>query len=186
MPVNDAQRKYFTDVVKGFNGFNNSNAMQYNFATIALTDATNNGAGTVATPSVEPIGIAVVWNTASTEWVIYNDLDLIAGASADSNLPDGSPIAVVVGNEFGIGFNPENITVDADGENMTVFFRGANNAGIVKNPDEATPATYQSIDFVAGGVTTSVANINAFYAQLEKQGIMVIDNAEVVTPTFTS
>ena len=55
MPVNDTARKYLTDVVKGANTFENTNAMQYNFDTVTVTSAF----------TVETIGIPVVWDTSA-------------------------------------------------------------------------------------------------------------------------
>ena len=82
----------------------------------------------------------------------------------------------MVGSAFGVGINKRDVTLDADGENLTVIFRGANNAGIKSN----------GIAWTAGGVTTSGANQTAFLEQLEKQGLVIVDNATVVTPVYTS
>ena len=179
MPVNDTQRKYVSDVVKGLNTFGNQNAMEFNVASISLTNANAAGVGTIPTADVEPVAVPVIFDSANDQWVIFNDADADIAAAItadDSTLPNKAPVALVVGNKFGLGFNPEDVTLDADGEPVTVLFRGANNAGVVR----------AGIDYAAGGVTTSPANQTAFEEQLEKQGIMVIDSAEVVTPTYTS
>ena len=182
MPITvvSTQRKFLSDVVKGANTFENANAMQFNFDGIVLTSENNVGVGVIPTATVEPMGIPVIYDSVTNAWVIYNtnDEDIAAAITAnDSTLPDHAPIAVVVGNKFGVGFNPEDVTLDVDGGaapiTVVAFFRGANNAGVV----------FEGIDFTAGGVTTG--DQAAFRSQLEKQGIMVIDNAEVITPSFT-
>lgn len=179
MPLNDSQRIYVSEVVKGMRNFDNTNGFNYELATITLTNANNADAGDITTPSVEPIGIPVIYDSANDQWVIFNDSD--AGIAAaitadDSTLPNRAPIAIVVGNEFGFGFNPNNITLDADGEDVTVLYRGTGEVAVVRD----------SIKWTAGGVTTSTANQDAFVEQLEKQGIAVITNATVVVPQFES
>ena len=152
-----------------------------------MNDAGNPTPGTLASPALEPIGIPVIWaldnGGANGKWVVFNDNDAdiaaaiaVQGTVNASTLPDESPIGVVVGGALGLGFNNSDVTVDADGETVTVFFRGANNAGVIRN----------GIDYTAGGVTTSAANQLAFEKQLQRQGIVVVDLAEVITPSFTS
>lgn len=167
MPVNDTQRKYVTDVVKGLNTFDNSNAMQYNLASATITQAA----------TLDNVGIPVVWDTSTATFVVYTDTTAgeiaLAIAAGDSPLAGGSVVAVMVGNALGFGFNPEDIDYTA-GVAATVLHRGANNAGVVRSGlDYSTAAT-------------SAANQLAFEAQLEVQGIMVIDNATVISPTYTS
>lgn len=167
MPVLDTQRKYFSDVVKGVNTPDNSNAMQFNYEGITVTFPT----------TVDPIGIPVVWNDTNTAWEIYGDANAAEIAAAitanSSTLPNKAPIAIVVGGPLGAGISPVDIDFTA-GEDVTALFRGANNAGVVRD----------GIDYSQS--VASGANQTAFEEQLEKQGIMVIDNAQVVTPTYTS
>ena len=168
MPVNDTARKYLSDVVKGANTFENANAMQFNYDNVTVTSAF----------TVEVIGIPVVWDTSATTFVIYTDATAaelaLAVTADDSPLPGGGVIAVLVGDgQFGAGFNRADINFTA-GALATAFHRGANNAGVVRSGIDYTTAT------------TSGANQTIFENRLEVQGIMVIDNATVISPTFTS
>ncbi len=167
MPVNDTARKYLTDVVKGLNTFDNSNAMQFNLASITVTSAN----------TVETIGIPVVWDTSAATFTIFDDTsagEIAAGLSAgDSPLPGGAVTAVLVGTKNGLGFNASNVDYTA-GVVATALHRGANNAGVVRD----------GIDY--GTAATSAPNQALFEAQLEVQGIMVIDSAETISPTYTS
>lgn len=167
MPVNDTARAYLTDVVKGVNPFVNANGMQYNYDSLTVTSAF----------TVPLIGIPVVWDTSAGTFVIYTDAtsgEIVLGlAAGDSPLPGGAVVAVLVGNAFGAGFNPADIDFTS-GEVATAFHRGANNAGVVRAGLIYTTAA------------TSAPNQVLFEDQLEAQGIMVIDNAEVVSPTYTS
>lgn len=167
MPVNDTARKYLSDVVKGANPFDNTNAMQFNYDTVEVTSAF----------TVETIGIPVVWDTAGGTFVIYTDATAAALAAAitagDSPLPGGAVVAVLVGTPNGLGFNAADVDYTA-GVDAVAFHRGANNAGVVK----------EGIDYTTAA--TSAGNQAAFEAQLEAQGIMVIDNAEVITPSYTA
>lgn len=198
MPITvvSTQRKFLSDVVKGVNTFDNANAMQFNFGGIKLTNLDGSAAPITVTSDVEPIGLAVVFDAADG-WTLLNNVSVANVGSTTSDLPNGASVAVIVGNKFGAGFNPEDVTLVAapSADNTVGLFRGANNTGIVKNADDTTPATYTSIDWTFGGNLTidtnavvtevSAATIQAFYDQLEVQGIMVIDNAEVITPSFT-
>lgn len=167
MPVVDTQRKYLSDVLAGANPSDNTNAMNFNYASATVTHA----------GELEPIGIPVVWDTSAATFVVYQDssaaeigLGITAG---DSPLPGKGVVAILVGSAFGLGFNSADVDYTA-GVAATVIHRGANNAGIKK----------AGIDYTTGA--TSAGNQTAFEAQLEVQGVMVIETAEVVTPTFTS
>ena len=164
--VVSTQRGYFTDVVKGVNGFDDVNAMQYNVESVTVTSAF----------TVPTLGVPVVWTGAA--WEVYNDANGTAAIDAaiisdDSTLPNKAPIGVIVGNKFGAGFNPADVDFTA-GALATVFFRGANNAGVVRS----------GLDYTAAA--TSAGNQTAFEVQLEKQGIVVIDNAAVITPSLNA
>lgn len=164
--VVSTQRGYFTDLVKGINTSDNSNAMQFNFSAATITSAF----------TVPTLGIPVVWDTSAATFVIYTDATAaemaLAITAGDSPLPGKAPIGIIVGNSAGAGFNPADVDFTA-GEVATVFFRGANNAGVVRS----------GIDYSTA--TTSAANQLAFETQMEVQGVMVIDNAAVITPSFT-
>jgi len=163
MPVNDTGRKYFTDVVKGVNTFENSNAMQYNFTTITPA---------IAATTVEPMGIPLIYNETAGEWQIVADTNIAELGGSGSGLPNDGFVAIIVGTAFGAGFN--NKDVDLATEDVTVLFRGANNTGVVRD----------GIDFTLA--TLSAPNQANYEKALEAVGIMVIDNAEVVSPTYTS
>jgi|26BtaG_2_1085354.scaffolds.fasta_scaffold01468_3 3-hydroxy-3-methylglutaryl CoA synthase len=163
MPVNDTGRKYFTDVVKGVNTFENTNAMQFNFASITPA---------IAATTVQPMGIPLIYNGTAGAWQIAADTNIGEIGSTGSGLPNDGSVAIIVGTAFGAGFN--NRDVDLATEDVTVFFRGANNAGVVRD----------GIDYT--GATISAPNQAIYEEALEKAGIMVIDNAEVVSPTYTS
>lgn len=168
MPVNSTARKYLSDVVKGANTFDNANAMQFNYDAVTVTSAF----------TVEVIGIPVVWDTSAGVFVIYTDATFaelaLAIAAGDSPLPGGAVIAVLVGDgQFGVGFNSADINFTS-GASAVALHRGANNAGVVRSGLDYSTAT------------TSAGNQATFEAQLETQGVMVIDNATVISPTFTS
>jgi ABC-type molybdenum transport system ATPase subunit/photorepair protein PhrA len=163
--VVSTQRKYLSDLVKGVNTADNSNAMQFNYASITLTDKA----------IVEPIGLPVVWIDTDSEWRIYGDSTAsqiaLAITAGTSTLPNKAPIAIVVGDAYGAGFNSKDIDYST-GAVSTVLFRGANNTGVISDR-----IAYQGI--------TSDSNVAAFEAQLEAQGIMVIENAEVIDSSLT-
>lgn len=167
MPVIDTARKYLTDVVAGANTADNSNAMQFNYDSVTVTSAF----------TVETVGIPVVWDTSAATFVIYTDATAgeiaLAKAAGDSPLPGGGVVAVLVGTAVGLGFNAADVDYTA-GVAATAFHRGANNAGVKR----------AGIDYTTAA--TSAGNQSAFEAELEAQGIMVIDNAEVISPTYTS
>ena len=167
MPVTDTARKYLTDVVAGANTFDNTNAMQFNYDTVTVTSAF----------TVETIGIPVVWDTSAATFVIFTDATAgeiaLALAAGDSPLPGGGVVAVLVGTAIGLGFNPADVDYTA-GVDATAFHRGANNAGVKRaGLDYSTAAT-------SGG------NQTLFEDQLQAQGLMIVDNAEVISPTYTS
>lgn len=167
MPVNSTARKYLSDVVKGANTEENSNAMQFNYDTVTVTSAY----------TVETLGIPVVWDTSASTFVIYTDATQSeiahAKTAGDSPLPGGGVVAVLVGTAVGLGFNSADVNYTA-GVNATAFHRGSNNAGIVKDGINYSTAA------------TSTANQTAFEKELESQGIMVIESAEAISPTYTS
>ena len=189
MPVVTTQRKYVSEVVTGRNPSDNTNAMEFNVKTISLTngnDANNASPGTVSTAAVDVIGVPVIFalDNAGTagSWVIYNDNDgatelaaSIAATAVKSGLPNNAKLGVVVGSNT-YGKNDADVTLDANGETVTVLYRGANNTGVLQ----------AGLDYTAGGVSTSAANQTAFEEQLESQGIMVVEAAETVSPTYTS
>ena len=178
MPLVNTQRRYVSNLVKGTPHYEMTNAMNFITDGITVTNR-NNGSGTITTADIQSIGVPVIFDSANDEWVIFNDNDAdIAGAitADDSTLPNRAPIALLVGDRFGYGYNTEDITLDANGEPFTALFRGDGTVGVVSS----------GIDWAAGGVTTSQANQDAFVEQLEKQQIQVIDNATAIVPTYDS
>lgn len=93
-----------------------------------------------------------------------------ADAASSSTLKNKSRIAITVGDEFGVGFNKNDLILDAVAVNATVLYRGE--AAILA----------EGIKFGA----VAAADQAEFLAALEDFNITVIDNAEVVSPTFTS
>lgn len=164
MPVLDQARKYYSDLVKGINTADNSNAMQFNFGTVEVTSAF----------TVDAIGIPVVYDTSASTYVIFTDATAseLAAAITAGDAPMGV-VGVLVGTGMGAGFNPADVDYTA-GVSATSFFRGANNAGVAKD----------GIDYATAA--TSSANQTAFEAQLVAQGLMVVESAEVIDPTYTS
>ena len=189
MPVVNTQRKYVSEVVTGRNPSENTNAMEFNVATIQLTnvnDADNASPGTLTTSAIDVIGTPVIFalDNAGTagSWVVYNDNDgatelaaSLAATTVKSGLANNAKLGVVVGSTT-YGKNDADVTLDDDGETVTVLFRGSNNTGVLQ----------AGIDYTAGGVSTSAGNQTAFEEQLEIQGIMVVESAEAVSPTYTS
>lgn len=167
MPVTDTQRSYFTDLVKGVQISDNANAMQYIYGSATITEAV----------TADPLGIPVVWNDTDGAYEIYNTASSgqIAAAITAGSAPLGggkSVVAVVVGNGMGAGLNPADIDFTA-GADVTVLHRGEGSVGVV----------VEGINFTVAGAT-SQANIDLFTAQLEAQGIMVIETAEVIDPSY--
>lgn len=93
-----------------------------------------------------------------------------ADAATSTPLKNKSRIAVTVGDAFGIGFNKIDTALSATPANMTVIYRGQ--------------AALITEGFIWGSV--AAADQAEFLTALEDVGITTIDNAEVVTPTFTS
>lgn len=160
MPVNAVGRKYLTDLVKGLDSFHEDTFIRYNYATVTLD----------GTGEIDPIGTPFIWNDTTTEWEVYVAQDIAAAITAGgSPLPDGSVIALTVGDEFGAGFNKHDLDLTTSPV-ATVLFRGP--AGIVD----------AGIEWGAAAAPAQ----EAFLAQLEVQHITTIENAEVVEPAYTS
>jgi hypothetical protein len=161
MPVNATGRKYLTDLLKGVSTFHDDTHIRFNYATVTL--------GGTAT-DVDPIGTPVIWVDANSQFEIYVAQDIAATiTTGGSPLPDGSVIALTVGDEFGVGFNKHDLDLNDDPD-ATVLFRG--DAGVVD----------EGIEWGTADATAQAA----FWAQLEKQRITRVANAEVVTPAYTS
>jgi hypothetical protein len=161
MPVNATGRKYLTDLLKGVSTFHEDTAIRFNYATVTL-----GGAAT----DVDPIGTPVIWVDGNSQFEVYVAQDIDAAiTTGGSPLPDGSVIALTVGDEFGVGFNKHDLDLTTD-PLATVLFRG--DAGIVN-------------EGIEWGLAAAPAQA-LFLAQLENQRITTVPNGEVVTPAYTS
>jgi len=161
MPVNSTGRPILSDLVKGYANFGNENAVRFNFDTVAVE-----GAGTT-----DNIGIPLIWDNASGKFEVYV-AQVIATviSTGGSPLKDGSVLGLSVGDKLGLGMNKEDTNLADAAAQMTILYRG--DAAISE-----TGLVWGSAD--AGAQT-------AFLAQLELQRITTVDNATVVSPTYTS
>lgn len=157
MPVLGTERKQESEVIAAFSKIGSEGAINYHFAT---ADVAGSGA-------VEAMGIPVVWNPTNDEFEVFLAQD-ISAITEDSSLPNGAPVAVVVGTKEGRGVNRADVTLSATAQPLTVMYRGE---GAVKAA---------GIDFGAA----SAPNIALFKAQLEKQGIAVVDAAATAAPNY--
>ena len=104
---------------------------------------------------------------ATVEWTAR---PAYSGKDTNSTLTNKSRIAVTVGDLFGLGFNKKDTALSATPANMTAIFRG--DAALIND------------GMIWGSV--AAADQAEFLTALEEYGITTIDNAEAVTPTFTS
>jgi hypothetical protein len=157
MTVISTGRKYESDLVKGLDRYQEESATNVNFKSVTVG----------GTGSYESIGLPVIWN--GTDFELYDAQDIAAAIALASSPLDGNRVlAVTVGDEHGRGFNKDDVDLSTD-PTMTVLYNGK--ASITTN----------GIEGWAG-----VTNKTAFQVELEKQGFTFVDNAEVVTPTYTS
>jgi len=159
MTVTSTARPILSDYLKGCSDFSSANKVRYNFATVDVG----------GTGSVGNIGIPLIWVNANSQFEVYVAQDIAAAiTTGGSPLPDGSVIAVAVGDYSGLGANYEDTNLAAADAKMTVLFRG-DAAGVDSG-------------FVWGSANGAAQT--AFKAQLEAQRITTIDNATVVAPTY--
>lgn len=154
--TNGTTRTRFSDLVKGYNQFEDDYGINFCFASVDVE-----GSG-----DTDNIGIPLVWNNTDSAFNIYDAQDI--SAVTGSPLPDGSPICIAVGAAEGRGFNRADTTLSSTAVKMTVMFRGP--AAVVKEGFE--------------WASTTETNQNEFYAQLEKQNIAVMESGTTVDPTF--
>ena len=127
--------------------------------------------------TIDPLGIAVISDSAGA-FVFYENGSSIAGVTA-STLPDGSPVAILVGNAEGAGIHAD-LTVTAAGVEVTVMYRDA--TAQHGNIDWAVLTTAGT---AATGVTAALTTKqNEFKLQLEKQRVKNVGSATTVTPSF--
>ena len=155
MPLLFTERKSYTDVVKGVSKFENEAGVDYHFARADCEGST----------AIEPIGVPMVWVAASSAFEVY-----VAQAipTVDSSLPDGSVVAIVVGQKEGKGVNKADVTLDGTSQDLTVLYRGQ--------------AAVLNEGITWGAV--SAPNQALFVTALEKQGVTVISAATVAAPSF--
>ena len=160
MSVTSTARPILSDYLKGCSDYASNNAVRFNFATVDV-----GGTGTVGN-----IGIPLVWVDGNSQFEVYVAQNIATAISTGgSPLPDGSVIAVAVGDYMGVGEDYENTDLTAADAKMTVLFRG--------------DASGVDSGFVWGSANGTAQT--AFKAQLEAQRITTIANAAVVAPTYT-
>ena len=167
MPVIGNSRKHYSELVKQTSKIEYEGAGNYHYARVSV--GTIGGGADV---DVDPVGTPVIWDDAQGLFVEYDGSITVATAAGQtSSLPDGSPVAFIVGPKEGKGLNEEDLTLTVAGTEATVIFRG-----------EAICAN-KGITWNAGADAAEQA---AFLLQIEKQGIAMIANSDVVDPTFVS
>jgi hypothetical protein len=173
-------RKYLSEVLSNFNDLHN---VEYHFARVTVTSAT--------AVNIDPIGQPVIWN--GTSFVFFSDATDLAEATTAyeiddgaivpldiaSDLPDGSPIGVVVGSAMGVGINDHDVTVDSTGVELTVLYRGTSSCKTAHIDWEVLDA-----DGDPSVTPADAAAQAAFIKQLEKQGVAEVNSAEVINPTY--
>lgn len=153
--------------------FTDVHGTEYCFATVTVENASD--------VEIDPIGQPVIWNITDDVFNFYTNASDISAVNEDSSLPGGAPIAIVVGSNMGVGVNSDYQTVGTGGTELYVVYRGP---GAVKQDhiDWSVLDTDgdASVTPAAGAVQT------AFLAQLQAQGLALIESADVVTPTYVS
>lgn len=163
MPVNATQRKTISDLIKGVMDFEDETKTNFNFATVTV-----GGSATI-----DNIGIPVIWVNANSQFEVYVAQDIAAAISTGgSPLPDGSVIGLLVGDNFGVGFNKADVDLSEGDVERTILYRGD-----VTVVDDGYGITWGSAAAPAQA---------AFLAQLQEQRITTIDSATAVTPTYVS
>lgn len=173
-------RKYLSEVLSNFFDLHNK---EYCFAPVTVVNADP--------VSIDPIGQPVIWN--GTAFVFFSDDTDLADATTAyevddgaivpldiaSDLPDGSPVGVVVGSSMGVGINDHDITVDSEGVELYVAFRGPASVKTAHIDWDVLDA-----DGDASVTPADSGEQAAFIRQLEKQGVAEKLSAEVINPTY--
>ncbi len=161
MPVNSTGRKYLTDFLKGVSTFHEDTATRFNFDTVDV-------GGTL---TVDNIGVPMIWVNGNSQFEVFIAQDIATAiATGGSPLKDGSVIGFTVGQAAGVGFNKADTDLSVADTQMTLLYRG--DASVVN-------------DGIEWGTAAAPAQA-LFLAQMEAQRVTTIDNAEVVTPAYTS
>lgn len=153
------QRKFLSEVVKGVSLAEIERGILVSTATVNAEAATD----TVE----EPIGIPLVWDNTASAFVRYVDQDI--SAVTGSPLPDGSPVAISVGDRRGAGFNTTDVTLGTTPVQLTALYRDAQ-------------VDYAGVDF--GAATTP--NINEFKQAMEEQRVVEVAAASAVATSYIS
>jgi len=112
MPLLSTERKSYTDVVKGTSDFENEAAVDYHFARVNCKGNT----------SIVPMGIPMVWVDANSAFEVFVAQNI---PTVESDLPNGAPVCVVVGQKEGKGVNKADVTLTSVAQELTVLYRGA-------------------------------------------------------------
>ncbi len=115
-----------------------------------------------------PFGIPVIWDNALTAFRPLANADTIP--TTTSTLPNGAPVAVVVGDATGVGNDRGDITLTTTSQPLTVVFR---DHSVFKEG-----VTYET------AVLTATRDL--FQLQLEKQDVVVRSKSPVITQSFTA
>ena len=150
--------KNFSDVISNSGKSKLDRNKNIQSAQITVTDAS----------TVDDImGLAVVWDDANSTFVPYTG-QVIATITAgnDSDLPDGSAVAIVTGGARGDGYDVKDVDLTA---------------GV------AVRAYYRDCEAVREGIemgAATAAQQDAFVLELEKQSVSVASCADEVTPSY--
>lgn len=158
MPVNATQRAYITDLVAGLSNYEDDTKSNFHTETVTVG----------GTATIGCIGVPVIWVDANSQFEVYVAQNIATTISTGgSPLPDGSVIGLLVGNNFGYGFNKADVDLSAGDAEMTILYRG-----------DATVLN----EGIVWGAAAAPAQA-AFLAQLEAQRITTIAAGEAVTPS---
>lgn len=127
---------------------------------------------------IDPIGLPVIWD-GTDSFVFYKEASDISALTTESSLPDGSLVAVVVGDKRGFGENTLDVTVPSAGVTVTVMFR---DGVVVDNLDFDITEVDGSVD----AAPALAAKQAAFKTQLEKQRVVVKSVAITAEPSLTA
>ena len=176
-------RRQMSQVVKGYDDFEDRNAVNYVFATVDVKQGIATG------EVIDPIGTALVWESSVSAYIPYELEAEIAAAIVDDDAADSdgillsgglAAVAVTVGQKEGKGFNKADITLSGTAVQMTVMYRGVS---VVK--DGPVPAT--GGEGIQWETAIDAGEAVAFKNQLSRQGVGVFPvSTEDVTPAFTS
>lgn len=161
MPVNAEGRKYLTELLAGEMSYSDDTATNFSYASIPVGGST----------SVDNIGVPMIWVDGNSQFEVYIAQDIAAAITAgNSPLPDGSVIAVTVGDAYGKGLNKADTDLTVADTTMTALYRG--------------DATLLESGIEWGSAAAPAQAL--FLAQLEEQRITLAAEAAVVTPAYTS